>query len=106
MENDTSSKGDTYQYSHRKTYTVKRVSLPNDAVRSVQRDSLVNEGELDIALVVTLDVSQVTNMAFVIVWSTVVLVERVEVRSRRGTPAREISRHAVTGRHYMSPSQP
>lgn len=56
----------------------------NDAVGANQLDKVVGDGALGIALSISLDVAEVTNVTGLIRGSTVGLVEGVEVRAGRG----------------------
>lgn len=55
----------------------------NDAVRANQLDKRISDGTLGIALAVSLNVSEITNVTGLVRRSTVGLVMRVEVRASR-----------------------
>lgn len=56
------------------------VSYANDAVGANQLDKVVGDGALGVALSISLDVAEVTNVTDLIRGSAVVLVEGVDCR--------------------------
>lgn len=57
----------------------------HDALGPNQLDLIVHDASLSSPLTICLKVSQITNVSFTVIWCTMVLVKRIEMRSGGGT---------------------
>lgn len=55
--------------------------LPNNRIRTVERDNFIAEIEIGDTIGICLDISEIPNMSNNICWGTVVLSVRIEMRS-------------------------